>query len=106
MTSTAFWTQGEIQAARALGRHPALPTSWEQTVLCPPPIVEARLRVGVIAAEDHLRWQLEVLDPQDRELLAMESHPAARFSHLDLELPRMGARLHELLSSITNPDPF
>ena len=87
-------------------RRHALPTSWEQTLLAPPEVVEVRLRIGVIAGEDHMRWQLEVMDPRTKELLAMEAHPAARFSNLADELPAMGARLWELLSSVTNPDPF
>lgn len=106
MTTNAFWQQGEVQAGRPLPRPLALPTSWEQTILYPPSVVEARLRVGVIASEDHLRWQLEVMDPQDRELLAMEAHPACRLSDLEQELPKMGHRLWTLLGSITNPDPF
>lgn len=106
MTSSAFWTQGEIQAARALGRFPIDPERWQQTVLVPPDVLEVRLRLGLIPGDNHGRWQLEVVDPTCNELLALHSAPAWRLADLDLEMAAVGNRISLLLEAYLNPDPF
>lgn len=106
MTNRAFWTQGEVQAGRVLARPFPAEQEWSQTVLYPPDVVEARLRVGLIAGEDHLRWQIEVVNPQDGELLAMRSRPACRASDGLEELSSAFRHLLALLEAVTNPDPF
>lgn len=106
MTSKAFWTQGEVQAGRSLARHPALDEAWSQTLLMPAALFEIRVRIGGIPQENHLRWQIEALDPQTQELLAMVSRPACKLSDLELELSDIGNRLWLLFESLTNPDPF
>lgn len=106
MTTNAFWTQGEVQAGRSLARHPALDETWTQTLLYPPTVAEMRLRVGMIPSEDHLRWQIELLDPQTGEMLAMISRPGRRLSDLEHELSAIGSHLWRLYEGVTNPDPF
>ena len=106
MTSKAFWQQGEIQAGRSLARRSDPSTSWSQTLLCPPDVLEIRLRLGFIPGEHHGRWMIEALDPQGGELLAMSSCP--HFDVLDLPeaMQDVGLRLHDLLEPLLNPDPF
>lgn len=106
MTSRAFWQQGEIQAGRSLARHYDLPVSWTQTLLMPPDVLEVRLRLGFIAAEGHGRWQIEVIDPQGSELLAMHSKPHFPLEELFDEMSAIGNRLALLLEGLVNPDPF
>lgn len=72
----------------------------------PTPVLEARLRVGLIYGEDHLRWQTEVLNPENRELLAMRSKWHAPVESIELELARALRYLVEDLLNLANPDPF
>lgn len=106
MTSKAFWQQGEIQAGRPLARPLDEGSTWSQTLLVPPDVLEVRLRLGFIPREHHARWQIEVLDPQGGELLAMHSRPHFALSTLEEELRGVGARLGVLLDSYLDPDPF
>lgn len=106
MTNSAFWTQGEVQAGRVLPGPHALERSHAQTLIFPPPVVEARLRVGLIPGEDHLRWQWEFLDPQQSELLAMRSVPHRRASEVGWWPTQIGRDYEELLLPILDPDPF
>lgn len=106
MTSNAFWQQGEIQAGRSLARPHDGVTSWTQTLLYPPTVLEVRLRLGFIPQDGHARWQLEALDPQGNELLAMRSCPHFNLSDLHDEMATVGTALYDLLEPILNPDPF
>jgi hypothetical protein len=80
--------------------------AWYQTCLSPPSVLEVRLRLGFIRADNHGRWQLEVVDPSGGELLAMVSHPHFWLGSLDQELSEVGKRLGVLLESYLDPDPF
>lgn len=73
MTNRGFWTQGETQVGRVLSQPHAVDLSWRQEALFPPLMVEGTLRLGVVPADDHLRWQIEVSDPATKELIAMQS---------------------------------
>lgn len=106
MTSSAFWTQGEIQAGRSLARFPHQPTRWQQTLIAPPDVIEVRFRLGLIPHDQHGRWQIEVLDPQGNELLALHSMPHFDLRNLEEEMAEVGARLGVLLDGVANPDPF
>lgn len=106
MTTNAFWQQGEVQAGRSLARHQPQYPDYAQTILCPPDVLEVRLRLGFIPADRHGRWQLEVIDPGSGELLAMESRPHYDLSELEETLASVGARLGVLLDSYLDPDPF
>lgn len=79
---------------------------YTQTVLCPPDVLEVRIRLGFIPGDHHGRWQLEVFDPRSHELLAMHSRPHFALSMLDEALGDLGNRLSVLLESYLNPDPF
>lgn len=106
MTSSAFWTQGEVQAGRSLARPHDLETSWQQTLLAPPPVLEVRVRLGFIPGEDHGRWMIEALDPQGGELLAMASRPHFPLHDAGDALAEVGRRLYDILEPLINPDPF
>jgi hypothetical protein len=106
LTSNAFWQQGEVQAGRSLARPYTPFDSWAQQVLVPPDVLEVRLRLGLIPYDHHGRWLCEVIDPTNRELLAMASMP-----HFDLrswEQEAAGAfnRLCASVEDFLNPDPF
>lgn len=75
-------------------------------MLSPPPVVEVRLRLGVIPADRHIRWLLEVTDVQTKELLAMRSVWHADLLDLGDEMARVGAALWDLMEPVLNPDPF
>jgi hypothetical protein len=106
LTTNAFWQQGEVQAGRALARHHDGSTDWNQTLLVPPDVLEVRLRLGFIRADNHGRWQFEVLDPRGRELLAMYSRPHFPLDELEETLAEVGRRLGLLLEAYLDPDPF
>lgn len=106
MTNSAFWQQGEIQAGRSLARPNALSHDFHQTVLCPPDVLEVRLRLGFIPGDGHGRWQLEVVSPGSGELLALASQPHFSLEELDEVLSGVGYRLGEILRDFLNPDPF
>ena len=74
--------------------------------MIPPPVLEVRLRVGVIPSEDHLRWQCEAMDPHTRELLAMHSHPCGRLSTYPGELARALAVLTGMVEGTLDLEPF
>lgn len=81
-------------------------TSWRQSGMWPPALVQVRLDVGW--APDHSigMYAAECYVPNTRELLALEVHPSARYDSLDHFLDR-AARAHlDLLSATFNPDPF
>lgn len=106
MTINAFWNQGEVQAGRVFSRPHAVETDHEQRVFWPPPVLEARIRIGWIPREDHLRWQIEVIDPTCQELLAMSSahhRLISKHGHTPLEILH---RLARFLPPILDPDPF
>lgn len=106
MTTTSFWKQGEVQAGRVLARRHEAPEAWTQVLMLPPDVIELRLRLGFIPADNHGRWQIEVLDPQSNELLALHSQPHFALHDLERVLGEVGARLGVLLDGIANPDPF
>lgn len=62
-----------------------------------PPVVAITLRVGLVVAEDHGQWQLEVRNPVSDELLAMESCPHFGFDKLGPQASRMTLRLVEAM---------
>lgn len=106
MTINGFWQQGEVQSGRVSARRNALEPDYAQTCLVPPDVLEIRLRLGFIRADHHARWQLEVIDPGSRELLAMHSCPHFSPALLEEELSGVGARLGMLIESFLDPDPF
>lgn len=106
MTNDGFWQQGEVQTGRASARPQFPHDGYQQTVLSPPDVLEVRLRLGFIRADHHGRWQLEVIDPRSRELLAMYSRPHFVLSQLDESLADAGNRLGILLADYLDPDPF
>ena len=106
MTTKPFWQQGEVQVGRASDRSLMSDDSWYQTLLTPPDVLEIRLRLGFIRADNHGRWQLEVLDPSGGELLAMVSRPHFWLGSIEQELEEVGRRLHVVLESYLDPDPF
>ena len=106
MTSNAFWQQGEVQAGRSLARPFDGSTSWTQTLLMPPDVLELRLRLGFILPDHHGRWMIEALDPQGSELLAMRSCPHFSIHDLPDEMQTIGLALHDLMEPLMNPEPF
>ena len=106
MTNSGFWQPGEVQSGRSSARTPVSGTSWRQTTLMPPPVLEMRLRVGLLPSEDHLRWQVEAMDPLTKELLAMHSNPAGRISTRQADLQRAWHVLAEMLNAALDLDPF
>lgn len=106
MTSNAFWTQGEVQVGRRSSDPAPVDLHWTQGVLVRPPVLEVRLRVGLIPQDDHVRLQLEVLNPSTSELLAMHSIPHRPLSELDDEMARMGVRLRDVFDQYLDRDPF
>ena len=75
-------------------------------MLVPPDVIEVRVRLGLIPHDRHGRWQIEVIDPQGNELLALHSCP--HFDLVDVEgaLAEVGTRIGVLLDSVLDPDPF
>ena len=106
MTTTSFWAQGEVQAGRRSSDPASLDLHWTQGVLMRPELLEVRLRVGLIPADDHIRLQLEVLNPSTKELYAMHSIPHRRIHELDHEMQRMGTRLQDSFDQYLDRDPF
>lgn len=106
MTNRAFWTQGEVQAGRVLPRPQSVDLEHAQVVFWPPSVLEARLRVGWLPEEDHIRWQIELVDPTCSELLAMSSIPARRISEVGYWPTEIERTVERLLPPIINPDPF
>ena len=106
MTTNAFWQQGEVQVGRFSSDRCLSDDSWFQTCLSPPTVLEIRLRLGFIRADNHGRWQLEVLDPSGGELLALVSRPHFWLGGLEEELAEVGRRLGVILESYLDPDPF
>lgn len=106
MTTNAFWQQGEVQAGRSLARPHDDLTSWAQTLLLPPDVLEIRLRLGFILPDHHGRWLLEALDPTRSELLAMASQPHFAVHDLADVMQDVGVRLHDMLGPLIDPDPF
>jgi hypothetical protein len=72
----------------------------------PPGVLEVRVRLGFIPSDHHGRWQIEVVEPQAGELLAMHSCPHFALSMLDEEMQAVGVRLRVLLEGFLDPDPF
>lgn len=106
MTSNAFWHQGEIQSGRTLARpHQPLP-DHSQTSLLPMPLLEGRLRIGLIVPDDHARIQMDILDPGTRELLAMRSRWDFRLSALRYHAREFADLLVDDLYALADPDPF
>lgn len=106
MTNNGFWQQGEVQTGRVSARPNVAPVDHQQTVLCPPEVLEIRVRLGLIPADHHARWQIEVIDPSTKELLAMYSRPHFTIHTMDEEMAGVGARLGALLQDYLDPDPF
>lgn len=106
MTNHAFWQQGEIQVGRPSARALIHPEEWVQTMLLPPRVLEIQIRLGIIAEENHLRWQIEAMDPSTKELLALCSRPACRLADLEDELGAVVNRLLRLLGPVLDLDPF
>ena len=106
MTTNAFWQQGEVQAGRASARPHLAEAPYEQTLLLPPDLVEVRLRLGFIPGDNHMRWQVEAIDPATGELLAMHSKPHHHLSNYEEGLEQAIVRLRLTLSYVLNPDPF
>ena len=75
-------------------------------MLYPPSVLQVNLRVGYMPQEDHLRYMIEVVDPQDRELLAMRSAPARRLSEHGYWPAEIERDIREMLPPILDPDPF
>lgn len=106
MTINAFWNQGEVQAGRVFSRPQSVEADHEQRVFWPPAVLEARIRIGWIPREDHLRWQIEVIDPACQELLAMNSayhRLISKHGYVPLEIVH---RLARFLPPILDPDVF
>lgn len=106
MTTNAFWQQGEVQVGRVLPQPFAVDTEHAQVVLWPPRVLEARLRIGWVPEEDHLRWQVEIVDPSTQELLALHAAPSRRISEVGYVPTEPVRRLERLLPPILNPEPF
>lgn len=106
MTNRAFWHQGEVQVGRPSARTTVHPEEWIQTVLVPPAVIEVQVRLGMIPTENHLRWQIEVLDPSTSELLALATRPACALVELEEELRTVVARLMRLFGPLLDLDPF
>lgn len=53
------------------------PSGWCQERLFGEPVIEATLRIGVVAESSHVQYQFELRNPESGELLAMRSWPAA-----------------------------
>lgn len=58
---------------------------YVQQTLLPPEAIEAVLRIGIVNAANHVQYQLEVRNPSDGTLLALESRPAAQLALLGSE---------------------
>jgi len=106
LTNNGFWQQGEVQSGRVSVRTSVPEWAHHQTVLVPPETLEVRVRLGFIPGDHHGRWQLEVIDPGSRELLALYSRPHFPLSMMDDALEEIGHRLGVLLEGYLNPDPF
>ncbi len=79
---------------------------FEQTTLDVgevPPAIEITLRVGVVASENHLQWQVEVKDASGDELLAMSSKHHAHAGDWQDELVSIAERLREHLGDFIDP---
>lgn len=79
---------------------------WVQGSLFPPDLIEATLRVGYSAELSHLQVQIEVFDPETKELLAMRSVPhIAVFNREQMQTAAL-KELGRLLQAVLDPDPF
>lgn len=52
--------------------------SWYQESLLTHEVLEARLRIGLIPAENHAQLQWEIFDPRTRVVVGMSSKPHVR----------------------------
>lgn len=87
--------------------HDVFPNGWAQLSFVQPEVVEARLRVGIVAGVDHAQIQFEMDDPSTKVLLALESKPHCRIGQLEAQLDMYYARMkQQLLDWVRASEPF
>lgn len=81
-------------------------TSWRQTRLIPPALLQVRLDLGWSADERLGMFSAEAYIPTTKELLALEVHPTRWYPGLEnfLETATTWQRL--VLGDVFDPDPF
>lgn len=81
-----------------------MPDAWQQSMIVPPPVLEARIRLGVVGESDHLQALVEVLSATDGVLLAQESIPHASYATQLSEVAGWAVgRAVQLLDEFTSP---
>lgn len=76
------------------------------TLFGPPEAIEITVRVGVIADVDHIQLQIECVDAETRELLAMRSVPHRSRSALGPELARVLTYVTQLVVALEQGQPI
>jgi hypothetical protein len=106
LTTSGNSQQGEGSARRGLPHPRRGSTSWRQTGLFPPALVQVRLDVGW-AADDRVGMSsIEAYLPHTKELIALEVHPSARYLSLQDFLTQATAWQHQVLLDCFDPPPF
>lgn len=78
-------------------------TDWYQTMLTPPDVLEANLRVGVIASANHCQVMVELKDPVSKVQIAAWSSPHANWDSWPHLLDLAVAKLREQLGAALEP---
>lgn len=106
MTTERPSTSGRQGKPEGLAKSAFGQTWWVQQLFFPPDAAEATLRVGYIPSTNHLQVQVEVFDPQTKELLGMSSNPHIHVVDQDHAITAALAELERLWRAVLNPDPF
>ena len=106
MTNSGDSYHGEGSGGRPLADVTGVAQTWDQTVLFPPEVVMATLRISYIPETHHAQWQIEVNNPVTNELLAMSSVPHRDARSADHALSEAFVDLRQRWDAITDPDPF
>lgn len=81
-------------------------TEWIQTGLVPPDHIEAVVRVLYTPQQRRARYQIELSNPNTRELLAMRSRPFHDSVSFDEAFSLAAIWLREAVRVVCDPDPF
>jgi hypothetical protein len=106
LTNRGRSQQGEGQGLRGLEPPLRGETSWRQTRIFPPSLVQARLDVGWHAGDRIGVSSIEVFVPGTRELLALEVHPNRPYPSIQDLISHTSEWCGVVLRDVLDPDPF
>jgi hypothetical protein len=76
---------------------------WYQQALIAPQVLEGVIRLGLIPAQDHGQWLVELKDPTTGVLIAQASKHAFRMPDFERELDLAAGKLAGLVGTHVQP---